>query len=59
MTALDVRRLSDHVLVPDNTRDGRKTIRNGWKCRDCLVHWDELPPVAERLNACPVDAERT
>lgn len=54
MTAVDVR-LSDHVLVPDNLADTRgKKIRNGWRCRCCDEHWDELPPVAERLNACPV-----
>ena len=50
--------LSDHVLIPDNLKEGRKIVRNGWKCRDCAQHWDELPPVAERLHACPVPEQR-
>lgn len=48
--------LSDHVLVPFNMKDGRKKVRAGWECRCCHEHWDDLPPIRERLHACLVPA---
>lgn len=55
MTLVDTRRLFDHRLRPDNiaTPARKPIIRNGWRCVECDTHWDELPPVAERLGTCP------
>lgn len=57
MTLLEAPVLSDHVLVPVNVKAKRSTTRNGWECRVCHEHWDDLPPIAERLRSCPVEGQ--
>lgn len=47
--------LVNHVLIPVVFKVNRVNQNMGWCCRDCGQYWWELPPVADRLNACSAD----